>query len=61
MSSTASICSGVWAALTLERSSDLFSGVSAAHTTEQIDAVLAIFEELGVEYGLLQRARRASA
>jgi hypothetical protein len=28
ISGTASICSGVWAALTLERSSDLFSGVA---------------------------------
>ncbi|MBL8555596.1 MAG: 8-amino-7-oxononanoate synthase, partial [Phenylobacterium sp.] len=39
----------------------LRSSVSAAHTAEQIDEVLAIFEELGLEYGLLQRAKRASA
>ena len=46
---------------TPENKSLLRSSVSAAHTPEQIDAVLDIFERLGLEYGLLQRARRASA
>ena len=39
----------------------LRSSVSAAHTFQQIDEVLDIFEQLGLEYGLLQRTRRASA
>ncbi len=39
----------------------LRSSVSAAHTPEQIDAVLGVFEQLGQEYGLLKRPRRASA
>ena len=46
---------------TPENKSLLRSSVSAAHTSEQIDEVLAIFERLGLEYGLLQRPRRASA
>jgi 8-amino-7-oxononanoate synthase len=46
---------------TPENKSLLRSSVSAAHTAEQIDAVLDIFERLGLEYGLLQRPRRASA
>ena len=44
-----------------ENKSLLRSSVSAAHTPEQIDAVLDIFERLGLEYGLLQRPHRASA
>ncbi len=39
----------------------LRSSVSAAHTPEQIDTVLSVFEQLGQEFGLLKRARRASA
>jgi 8-amino-7-oxononanoate synthase len=39
----------------------LRSSVSAAHTPEQIDQVLSAFEALGQEFGLLKRARRASA
>ena len=39
----------------------LRSSVSAAHTPEQIQQVLAIFERLGLEHNLLQRPRRASA
>jgi len=39
----------------------LRSSVSAAHTREQIDTVLSVFEQLGQEFGLLKRARRASA
>ena len=39
----------------------LRSSVSAAHTPEQIDTVLGVFETLGQEFGLLKRARRASA
>jgi len=46
---------------TPENKSLLRSSVSAAHTPEQIDEVLDIFERLGLEYGLLQRPRRASA
>ena len=46
---------------TPENKSLLRSSVSAAHTPQQIDEVLDIFERLGLEYGLLQRARRASA
>ncbi|WP_397419640.1 serine palmitoyltransferase [Phenylobacterium sp.] len=39
----------------------LRSSVSAAHTPEQIDAVLAVFERLGQDFGLLKRSRRATA
>ena len=39
----------------------LRSSVSAAHTPEQIQQVLAVFERLGLEHNLLQRPRRASA
>jgi 8-amino-7-oxononanoate synthase len=39
----------------------LRSSVSAAHTPEQINTVLKVFEQLGLHYGLLQRPRRASA
>jgi 8-amino-7-oxononanoate synthase len=39
----------------------LRSSVSAAHTSAQIDTVLQAFEQLGQEFGLLKRARRASA
>ena len=39
----------------------LRSSVSAAHTPEQIRTVLRVFEQLGLENGLLQRSRRASA
>ncbi len=39
----------------------LRSSVSAAHTSEQINKVLKVFEELGLHYGLLQRPQRASA
>jgi 8-amino-7-oxononanoate synthase len=38
----------------------LRSSVSAAHTPEQIDTVLSVFQELGQEFGLLPK-RRASA
>jgi 8-amino-7-oxononanoate synthase len=46
---------------TPENKSLLRSSVSAAHTTEQIDEVLGVFEQLGQEFGLLARPRRASA
>jgi 8-amino-7-oxononanoate synthase len=46
---------------TPENKSLLRSSVSAAHTPEQIDAVLAVFEQLGQEFGLLQGRRRATA
>lgn len=46
---------------TPENKSLLRSSVSAAHTPEQIDQVLAVFEQLGQEFGLLKLARRASA
>ena len=39
----------------------LRTSVSAAHTPKQIDQVLQSFESLGQEFGLLKRARRASA
>jgi 8-amino-7-oxononanoate synthase len=39
----------------------LRSSVSAAHSREQIETVLSVFEQLGQEFGLLKRARRASA
>lgn len=39
----------------------LRSSVSAAHTPEQIDTVLAVFHQLGQEFGLLPKRRRASA
>jgi len=39
----------------------LRSSVSAAHTREQIASVLAVFEQLGGEFGLLPSRRRASA
>ena len=39
----------------------LRSSVSAAHTPEQIQQVLGVFERLGLEHNLLQRPRRASA
>ena len=39
----------------------LRSSVSAAHTSAQIDTVLSVFEQLGQEFGLLKRPRRASA
>jgi 8-amino-7-oxononanoate synthase len=39
----------------------LRSSVSAAHTPQQIDTVLGVFEQLGREYGLLKQARRATA
>jgi 8-amino-7-oxononanoate synthase len=39
----------------------LRSSVSAAHSREQIQTVLSVFDRLGQEFGLLQRARRASA
>lgn len=39
----------------------LRSSVSAAHSPEQIEKVLSVFAQLGEEFGLLQRARRASA
>jgi 8-amino-7-oxononanoate synthase len=39
----------------------LRSSVSAAHTPEQIEAVLSVFAHLGQEFGLLKRVRRASA
>ncbi len=40
----------------------LRSSVSAAHTFEQIDAVIAVFAQLGQEFGLLpKRTRRATA
>ena len=39
----------------------LRSSVSAAHSFEQIDTVLGVFEQLGQEFGLLTQARRASA
>jgi 8-amino-7-oxononanoate synthase len=39
----------------------LRSSVSAAHTPEQIDTVLSVFQELGQEFGLLPKRRRASA
>src|SRR5678815_924796 len=35
----------------------LRSSVSAAHTPQQIDTVLNVFEQLGQEFGLLQRPR----
>lgn len=46
---------------TPENKSLLRSSVSAAHTPEQIDAVLAVFEQLGQEFGLLEGRRRATA
>ncbi|MGA0604744.1 serine palmitoyltransferase [Phenylobacterium sp. VNQ135] len=46
---------------TPENKSLLRSSVSAAHTPEQIDAVLAVFEQLGREFGLLEGRRRATA
>ncbi|WP_337187173.1 pyridoxal phosphate-dependent aminotransferase family protein [Phenylobacterium sp.] len=39
----------------------LRSSVSAAHTPAQIDEVLAVFERLGQEFGLLKHSLRASA
>jgi len=39
----------------------LRSSVSAAHTFEQIDAVLAVFDQLGQEFGLLPKRARKSA
>ena len=39
----------------------LRSSVSASHTREQIETVLNAFEQLGQEFGLLKRPRRASA
>jgi 8-amino-7-oxononanoate synthase len=39
----------------------LRSSVSAAHSSEQIDTVLAVFHQLGQEFGLLPKRRRASA
>ena len=39
----------------------LRSSVSASHTREQIETVLSAFEQLGQEFGLLKRPRRASA
>jgi 8-amino-7-oxononanoate synthase len=39
----------------------LRSSVSAAHTPKQIETVLSVFEQLGQDFGLLKRARRASA
>jgi 8-amino-7-oxononanoate synthase len=47
---------------TPENKSLLRSSVSAAHTPEQIDAVLGVFQTLGQEFGLLPaRDRRARA
>ncbi|MFN3583074.1 serine palmitoyltransferase [Phenylobacterium sp.] len=46
---------------TPENKSLLRSSVSAAHTPEQIDAVLGVFQQLGQEFGLLPSARRATA
>ncbi|HET6971898.1 MAG TPA: pyridoxal phosphate-dependent aminotransferase family protein, partial [Phenylobacterium sp.] len=39
----------------------LRSSVSAAHTPQQIETVLSVFEQLGQDFGLLKRPRRASA
>lgn len=39
----------------------LRSSVSASHTRQQIETVLTAFEQLGQEFGLLKRPRRASA
>ena len=39
----------------------LRSSVSAAHTPQQIETVLSVFQELGQEFGLLGKRRRASA
>ncbi|WP_309089289.1 pyridoxal phosphate-dependent aminotransferase family protein [Phenylobacterium sp.] len=46
---------------TPDNKSLLRSSVSAAHTPEQIDAVLSVFEQLGQEFGLLPARRRATA
>ncbi len=46
---------------TPDNKSLLRSSVSAAHTPEQIDAVLSVFEQLGQEFGLLPNRRRATA
>jgi 8-amino-7-oxononanoate synthase len=46
---------------TPENKSLLRSSVSAAHTPEQIDAVLSVFKALGQEFGLLADRRRARA
>jgi 8-amino-7-oxononanoate synthase len=46
---------------TPENKSLLRSSVSAAHTPEQIDAVLNVFETLGQAFGLLPARRRARA
>lgn len=46
---------------TPENKSLLRSSVSAAHTPEQIDAVLHVFETLGQEFGLLSARLRARA